>query len=141
MTQLTQLIYVSKATRALDKEELTRLLGKIRPNNTRLGITGILLHDSGSFLQVLEGPLTAIRELYQRIAKDDKHHSIVTILERPIPERQFPNWSMGFAEVDPELLESIDGLNDFYSDATCFNEIDPGRATKILQAFAKGRWH
>ena len=61
MTQLTQLIYVSKATRALDKEELTTLLGKIRPNNSRLGITGILLHDSGSFLQVLEGVVIAYR--------------------------------------------------------------------------------
>lgn len=141
MTQLSQLIYVSKSCKPLGSDDLKQLLKKIRPRNEIAGISGMLLFDGGSFFQVLEGERTRITTLFEEIKTDPRHHSVVSILERPIRDRQFPDWSMGFAELNDDLYQQIEGLNDFYSAATCLNSIDPGRATKILQAFSQGRWH
>jgi hypothetical protein len=57
-----------------------------------------------------------------------------------IAERDFADWTMGFASVSPEKLRKIPGLNDFFRDGSCFSELDPGRAKKLLAAFAEGRW-
>ena len=50
-----QLIYLSSATEMFTKEKLLALLEQSRPNNARLGITGILLYSNGNFMQTLEG--------------------------------------------------------------------------------------
>jgi hypothetical protein len=35
---------------------------------------------------------------------------------------------------------AVNGLNDFFEGASCFSELDAGRAKKLLAAFAAGRW-
>lgn len=47
---------------------------------------------------------------------------------------------MGYASISRRELEKIDGMNDFFSGKTCLADIDKGRAQKILNAFAEGRW-
>lgn len=140
MTDLVQLVYVSKATQEMTGEDLTKLLLKIRPNNQLNGITGMLLFDGGSFMQVIEGKPKDIAYLFSRIQLDSRHKNIVHLLEKPIAKRQFPDWSMGFRDITDAMLESVEGLNDFFITKSCLANVDASRAVRILDAFAKGRW-
>jgi hypothetical protein len=47
---------------------------------------------------------------------------------------------MGFAEVAPSELASIEGLSDFFQQGESLTNLQPGRAKKMLSAFAQGRW-
>lgn len=93
---MMMLVYVSSATRLLSQPDLLKLLHTSRKNNQRDRITGVLLYDDGNFLQAVEGPEAAIRALYRRLEADDRHHHLRVVLEEPIEERHFPQWSMGF---------------------------------------------
>lgn len=140
MSDLIQLVYVSRATRDLSADDLTQLLAKIRPNNQQNAVTGMLLFDGGSFMQVIEGESNTIHHLFARIQLDARHSNIVHILEKPILKRQFPDWSMGFKNITDEMLSQVDGLNDFFVAKTCLSSVNQGRAVRILDAFARGKW-
>lgn len=140
MSDLIQLVYVSQATKDFEDAELTRLLEGIRPNNGKLGISGMLLYDGGAFMQVLEGDREVLENLYERIECDPRHTGLVKILQKTIAKRQFPDWTMGFSTISDEMLESVDGLNDFFRAKTCLTQVDAGRAVKILSSFEKGSW-
>jgi hypothetical protein len=70
---MRQLLYVSNAARDIAPRALDAILSASRANNVLLGITGLLLHIDGGFLQILEGDERAVRELYARIAADRRH--------------------------------------------------------------------
>ena len=97
MTELKALVYVSSATELFSEQALDELLQGARRKNERIGVTGVLLHCEGNFMQYVEGPPQAIDRLYERIRADDRHHSIVTIHEEPLDARQFAGWSMAYA--------------------------------------------
>lgn len=138
--QLIHLIYVSEATVAFESKDLHRLLAKARPNNDARGITGMLLYVDGFFLQVLEGNEGAVLSLYEKIGHDARHKKVSKLIAEPIEEREFEDWSMGYAEVGRTDLATIPGLNDFFTSGSCLDELDAGRATTLLTAFREGRW-
>ncbi len=47
---------------------------------------------------------------------------------------------MSYSTITPQEVARIVGLNDFFTDASCFGQIGPGRAKKLLSAFKEGRW-
>ena len=63
---MRQLLYVSSTSRDLAPATLNDILAAARANNPLLGITGLLIHIDGGFLQILEGEERAVRELYMR---------------------------------------------------------------------------
>ncbi len=141
MSQLIHLIYASAASRHLDTPALARLLAGARGNNDRLGLTGMLLHADGSFFQVLEGPASVVLALYQQIECDPRHNQVTRIISEPIPRRCFSTWSMGFSDLSQAGLQArVPGVNDFFGKAQSFNDVNHGRAKKLLAAFAGGRW-
>jgi hypothetical protein len=93
---MRQLLYVSHTDRQLSAGELDDILVTARANNALLGITGLLLHIDGGFLQMLEGEERAVRDVYNRIAADRRHADPHLMLDREIPVRVFADWSMGF---------------------------------------------
>jgi len=102
---MRQLLYVSKTESDIALGELDDILTASRRNNALMGITGLLLFLDGGFLQILEGEERAVRELYTRVAGDPRHHNAHLMLDREIPCRAFPGWSMGFERPcmdDPE---------------------------------------
>jgi hypothetical protein len=102
---MRQLLYVSNASRDLAPRALDGILSASRANNTLLGITGLLLHIDGGFLQILEGDERAVRELYTRVAADRRHWEPRILLDREIAAPAFNGWSMGFERPcmnDPE---------------------------------------
>lgn len=138
MSDLIQLVYVSTATQDLSLEDLTDLLSKTRSSNQTKQITGMLIFDGASFMQVIEGAPQDIKDLYARIQTDPRHENLVKIYDKPIEERQFPNWSMGFKDVSDEMLRSIEGLNDFFTKKTCLADLDSNRALRIFEYFSNG---
>jgi hypothetical protein len=102
---MRQLLYVSNTESDIALGALDDILTASRRNNELMGITGLLLFIDGGFLQILEGEERAVRELYTRVANDPRHRSPRLMLDREIPGRAFPDWSMGFERPcmdDPE---------------------------------------
>ena len=106
---LQRLIYASRLARgpwtrpcgALDEERgpgLAHLLQAIVrtsvPNNLRCGVNSILIAHDGWFLQALEGPSQGVREVFERIARDERHTPPVVLREGPIGPRAFGRWIM-----------------------------------------------
>lgn len=141
MPNLIHLIYASCAARALAPQELGNILAASRRNNTRDDVTGMLLHSEGSFFQVLEGEADVVETVFARIDLDSRHVKTTCIIKEPIARRTFGEWTMGFAELSENEAKEIVGLNDFYRGGLCLETLNVGRARKLLQAFAAGRWH
>ena len=139
-SRLIQRIYASAANRVFETGELAELLRAARENNSRLGLTGILLHAEGSFFQVLEGPADVVDRLYAKIEGDPRHGQVTLIIREPIPKRYFDEWTMGFYKVSREELAGIAGVNDFFGKDRTVASIDAGRAKKLLAAFRDGAW-
>jgi hypothetical protein len=137
---LIHCIYASRASAPLGESEIHALLDRARRNNLALGITGMLLFVDDSFFQVLEGEAAVVDEVYAIIARDPRHDRVTQIIREPIAERSFEDWSMGFASVGRAEVRKLLGENDFFDGAECLEHINPGRARKLLMAFAAGRW-
>ena len=138
--KLTHLIYTSAATPGLDPADLKTILQTARSRNAQRFVTGMLLYTSGSFFQVLEGDEATLMALFAIIAADPRHKSVTKIIHEPIAQRAFGDWTMGFAEIDPSELARIEGFSDFLQQGDSLTNLAPGRAKKMLSAFAQGRW-
>ncbi|MFZ9429455.1 MAG: BLUF domain-containing protein, partial [Burkholderiaceae bacterium] len=77
---LVRLMYCSRAAKGVDAEEMALLLRQSRSHNTEAGITGMLCHSDGLFIQVLEGGRSAVNRLYQRILADARHTEVVLLV-------------------------------------------------------------
>jgi hypothetical protein len=130
------LLYLSSAVQRFSDAELVELLTKAREKNDRLGVTGMLLYHDGNFLQVLEGDEASVRPLFDTINKDTRHQSVIKLIERPLPERQFGEWSMAFRTMDDLPMNEVTGYSDFLN--TPFAEelkARPSAAYQFLLAF------
>lgn len=102
--ELHTLVFMSTALRAFTDAEISELSVVSACNNERWGITGLLIYCDGNFIEVLEGPRTAIDQAFGRIARDPRHSRIEVLLSAPITERNFSKASMGVLNSD-QLLE------------------------------------
>ncbi len=108
ISSLQCIAYVSTATsRLATPEALDALLRNARDSNRACGITGVLLHHGGNFFQYLEGPPEALHRVYTRICHSRGHTGIYELLNRPLRERHFETWTMGFAEPVSSELQRI----------------------------------
>lgn len=141
-----RIVYSSAATVEFSEDDLVALLGKARANNQRMDVSGMLLFHQGTFIQVLEGDQEVIESLYARIEDDGRHEDPRILLREDEVERSFGEWTMGFLRATPELLQSVEGVNDFLrstgegSVGSRSEDVDD-RARKILDQFKMGRWH
>jgi hypothetical protein len=108
---LYHLIYQSQAMGEFGAPELAALLHRGRTHNQANNISGVLLHTSdGRFLQVLEGPKTAVRHLfYHVILSDTRHFHCQIISEGSCAQRSFAGWTMGCRVARPADLRTLLG--------------------------------
>ena len=97
--------------------ELRKIVLTAGANNRTLRITGGLMFNRDYFGQVLEGDRSSVSELFCRIAKDQRHRSVVIVEASVVDQRKFERWSMGLAEKTEtaELLNSKYGLVDGFN--------------------------
>ncbi len=140
MDPLIQLIYCSAAQVRFERDQLVALLDVARRKNRRYGVTGMLLFTEGSFFQVLEGPPESVDAIFESISRDDRHDQVTVIIREAVARRSFEDWTMGFADLQPDEADSILGVNDFFGGGASYDRLGPGRAKKLLTAFCEGSW-
>ena len=94
--------YVSAASWNLLDEQLERIVSESRRLNALNGITGVLLYCDGSFMQYLEGEEDAVRATFDRIRASESHYQINELMNQPILEREFGDWTLGLSRPSPD---------------------------------------
>ncbi|MGX5173842.1 BLUF domain-containing protein [Aliikangiella sp. IMCC44653] len=128
-----QLAYISRAVNIQSEDDLVEILNISRKNNLKASISGFLMYGDGCFFQVIEGPRLEIDNLYQTLLTDTRHHSLVLLLNRDIPQRLFDTWSMAFRRFTYLRTREIIGFSEFLEDYLGDNlpkEINPNSASK-----------
>jgi hypothetical protein len=122
---LYELLYVSLIAPDTHGKGVARIAREARVNNTKNGITGLLVFDGERFAQHIEGHAQGVRKLFERIEADPRHTEVHVVQQGSSLVRKFPNFSMGFAEVgELELLESLD-LQEGNSARSAFTALLP----------------
>lgn len=110
--EIHQLVYESRPTDALTKEQFRDILNKSQYKNIRLNLSGLLIFHAGKFLQLLEGGKKEVDELFEAIRHDPRHTDIKVVLESDCQFRSMPSWVMGLS-TDNNVAEII-GSMDYY---------------------------
>ena len=99
-----RLIYRSRSRigAAERKHQLGEIFSVARSSNKKLGVTGALLITDDQFVQTLEGPEPAVRDLYVKISKDRRHEHIELLESGDVPGRVFGRWAMAKVAADGE---------------------------------------
>jgi len=116
---MRSLVYTSTQTRPITDSELAQILAVGREKNTRLGVTGMLAHRDDNCIGIIEGEDDVVRQRFDQVQADPRHTNVRVLLDEPIAQRSFPDWSMAFQSLDP-LMHDVPGFSDLFS---------PGRPT------------
>jgi hypothetical protein len=106
LTDIYRLFYVSSAApQFISGIEIDRILEVSQKRNSQLGLTGALYFDGANFAQVLEGPLPALEQTYERISRDMRHQDLKVLEMSMAARRHFSDWAM--AQVKPTDLTKL----------------------------------
>ena len=132
---MRQFVYASAATQPFSTAALHTLLHKARARNSLYGVSGMLLYNSGSFLQVLEGEESYLQIIRDSIWRDARHTDTKILSNQIIERREFEAWSMGF--IDISRIAPPEGLVN-YSRSSPLLSFDNSQARKCLDFFRQG---
>lgn len=98
--------------------------------NGGLGITGVLFSSNARFLQVLEGPKDAVRQIFGAISCDPRHASVSIVEDRDVAIRLFPDWTLccGQFASDGPVLKCEPALGEGFRPET----LSPAAALGLL---------
>lgn len=137
------LTYVSTLLDSLSPAEIEELLATSRDRNAAQQVTGVLLVRDRHVMQILEGPDRSVRDLYRQIEGDSRHFDVTTVWTSTSAERRFPDWSMGFEDLDEVADDSA--ADDLALSAAVRQTPDPEqevfirqRTTLLRRALASG---
>lgn len=102
-------VYFSQSAWPFNEADLSVILQRSRQCNLVAGISGALLYVQGSIIQVLEGEAEAVETLFNRIQLDTRHTNVRRVMNRPITQRLFPQWTMGYETVTSRQMKEIRG--------------------------------
>ena len=109
---LKTLTYTSRAILDLSADDLHSIHRSARELNSIDGITGLLVFNGTSFLQIVEGARPAIDELMERLRRDPRHTGIEVRDERMVEARSFPDWSMELVRVSASYFDAKETIHD-----------------------------
>lgn len=102
--QYLSVTYTSLAALDLAGEQVRELHESAQTLNGIDGVSGLLIFNGTHFLQIVEGPPAAVRELLGRLGSDPRHSGIEVRDERMIDERLFGDWSMKLVRVRSHFM-------------------------------------
>jgi methanogenic corrinoid protein MtbC1 len=91
---IASITYRSEATMAPSASDLDKLVSRAKARNRSLGVTGMLLHDGGRYLQTLEGPPAALDEIWADVQRDPRHAVLEVLSHHIVPTRLFSGWDL-----------------------------------------------
>lgn len=118
---MLELVYKSKASSAINQDEIIKILETAEKFNQSNGLTGCLIYHKGYFIQLLEGEEKVLKDLYSKILKDNRHTEIELLYEKNKEQRNFDDWGMAFVNLDEVENFSIKLFEDnisTYADIT-----------------------
>jgi hypothetical protein len=128
--------YVSTANPALSENEIQSTLDFSKDWNNNHEITGILLFSQGNFFQVLEGEESLLKMLFERIKADKRHHNIITIFQKEVPEVKFQNYEADFISLDDRYHAK--NIDSYFSQIKLLNPSIQSSVKYILNKFTEG---
>ncbi|WP_186644222.1 BLUF domain-containing protein [Fluviispira vulneris] len=114
-TNLHRVLYRSEQTQKFGEGELEKIINSALKNNAKNEITGILITRGVFFLQLLEGDIKNVVDMFSKIKRDPRHKNIEVLLNEEADFRVFTKWTMGVIEDSsltnlPEMLKTIDAI-------------------------------
>ncbi len=103
---LVRSTYVSTISEGFSLDDIENILETACKNNKASKVTGVLCFSKGIFLQSLEGSRQSVNQVLQKIMGDSRHHDMILLDYREIPEREFDEWSMGYVP-ESSLTSSV----------------------------------
>jgi hypothetical protein len=137
---LARIAYVSATPCELSRSELDTMLSRWRRLNAERAITGFLLYHRASVFQVLEGFPDVVQALFTTISHDPRHRFVAKLVDEPIAQRSFGDWSMGNARVVRTDLGALPELRPFLDPAFRYWHCDEAMARALLAGFTTGPW-
>ena len=100
----------------------------------------MLLYREGKFMQTLEGPEIEVQRLREKIRNDPRHGEFTILMEAPIVERSFANWSMGFKKITQDTVVDVPGYYDSDDPSLMSSQFlqDPPRSLALMLSFKSG---
>ncbi|MBP5801127.1 MULTISPECIES: BLUF domain-containing protein [Microbacterium] len=136
---LISLVYCSSATHPFDERELADLLAVSRSNNDARDVTGLLLYRDGEFVQILEGDRYDVEAVMASITADQRHTDVRILLEEPLHERRFEQWTMGYQKLEAPIAARSEGFRDSFDDLRMGERDMIGRALMELTMWFRVR--
>lgn len=134
---MLQIGYFSSSKAPQDATTVHNLLVEARRANRRDAITGLLVAGSGHYLQVIEGPSSAVEALYDRIQRDDRHIAVASFSKQQVSERSFGSWSMAFKrQTAPGATNSFDHVLEALT-----HNIPDGGLRQQIRYFVRATMH
>lgn len=115
-TRVRRVVYISRARSLCDPDTLARYCRNFSVCNALLGVTGLLIHSSSHFMQILEAESAVMDDLLRRISSDYRHTHFQVLADEPVSQRLFENCRMGLLDLSAQQplrlpdLESMRGL-------------------------------
>lgn len=128
--------YVSTANPALSETEIQEALDFSKNWNNNHNITGILLYSQGNFFQVLEGEEQLLKDLFDRIKADERHHNVITIFQKEIPNIQFDGYEADFISLDDSYND--ENFETYLAQISLLNPSIQSSVKYILNKFTEG---
>ncbi|MBA4028100.1 MAG: hypothetical protein C0475_02985 [Planctomyces sp.] len=98
---LSHLVYISRSLKPVTPELIKALSEKNTQNNMTKGVTGMLIFGNGWFMELLEGDVYAVIELFDEIAQDTRHTDVTQLFLGPASKRYFGDWNVGVVNFEP----------------------------------------
>lgn len=136
---LVSLVYCSSATHPFSEQELADLLAVSRARNSAHDITGMLLYRGGEFVQILEGTRSDVESLMEIIGRDPRHEDVRVLIEEPLHERRFAEWTMGYQSLVAAEPRMLSGYRDSFHDLRVGDHDMIGRAIMELTLWFRVR--
>ncbi|MDT0645353.1 BLUF domain-containing protein [Zunongwangia sp. F260] len=128
--------YVSTVNPELSETEIQEALDFSKNWNNDNNITGILLYSQGNFFQVLEGEENLLKSLFSRIKADQRHHNVITIFQKKVPNIQFDDYEVDFISLDDSYNAAQ--IDTYLSQIDLLNPSIQGSVRYILNKFTEG---
>lgn len=135
MSPLRSVVYVSSATVEMSTAELEALLLGAKAQNRVNGITGVLLYNSGNFMQCFEGPADRIPATYERIRASRRHRDILELMNENVEQRSFQGWEMALIQPTQSELLAISSARWHAIAGAPASDAPGGDGFELLQSF------
>ena len=137
---LCHLVYLSTVSQPMRDTDLAQLLEEARARNKELDVTGMLLYKGRHFIQLLEGHAEDVKTVFESIKRDERHHSVELLWHRYVQFRDFPDWTMGFQNMDELDPSTLPGWTPFLDKDSRYEDFleNSTEVHQMLLAFKDG---